>query len=246
MRIGAIVRRRSGARRLHALQEQSPLRRVDPRVKVLLSLLLSLAIMLPLSRLLVALVLYAVLLAWGGLLPIAGRLLWRLKWAFLILFVVDWLLVSLHLAILVSLRIVLLSGSFALLFATTTPEEFRLALQWARLPHRYAFSLGVTVQSLALIEGEWRSLIEAQQARGAWTPPTGWRHLGQTVRDLVALAVPAVVMTAHRAWSITEAAYARGFDSPARQPYRRLRMTGADWALLIGALVAAAGLAAWR
>ncbi len=176
MRIGSIVRLLSGARRLHALQEQSPLRRVDPRVKVLLSLLLSLAIMLPLSRLLVALALYAVLLAWGGLLPIAGRLLWRLKWAFLILFVVDWLLVSLHLAILVSLRIVLLSGSFALLFATTTPEEFRLALQWAAAPS-LCLQPGRHGAEPRADRGEWRSLIEAQQARGVdaahWLAPPG-------------------------------------------------------------------------
>lgn len=237
--------RRTATERLHALQERSPLRRVDPRVKVALGLALSLAIMLPLAKLPVALAFYGALLAWGRLLPLAGRLLWRLKWVLAILFVADWLLVSLELAVLVSLRIVLLSGSFALLFATTTPEEFRLALQWARMPHRYAFSLAVTVQSLALIEGEWRALIEAQQARGAWTPPTGWRHLGQTVRDLVALAVPAVVMTAHRAWSITEAAYARGFDAPSRHPYRQLRMRPADWALLAGALAVAVGLAAW-
>ena len=149
--------RRTATERLHALQERSPLRRVDPRVKVALGLALSLAIMLPLAKLPVALAFYGALLAWGRLLPLAGRLLWRLKWVLAILFVADWLLVSLELAVLVSLRIVLLSGSFALLFATTTPEEFRLALQWARMPHRYAFSLAVTVQSLALIEGEWRA-----------------------------------------------------------------------------------------
>ena len=222
------------------------MRRVDPRVKLVLSLALSLAIMLPVEKLLVLLLIYAAFLAWARLLPVAGRLLWRLKWVLVILFAVDWVLVSLALAVLVSLRVLLLSASFAIVFATTTPTEFRLALEWLRLPYRYAFSIGVAVQSLALIEQEWRTIIESQRARGAWTPPKGWRKLVESVRDAVALAVPAVVMTAHRAWSMTEAAYARGFDAPGRTSYRQLHMSWLDWTLLgaTGLLVAAFIL--WR
>jgi len=55
-----------------------------------------------------------------------------------------------------------------------------------------------------------------------------------------------VVMTAHRAWSMTEAAYARGFDAPGRQSYRQLRMGWLDWALLGAAGLLGAGLILWR
>ena len=106
MRAGAA--RRGVSDRLAALVVDSPLRRVDPRVKLALSLALSLAIMLPLKKLLVLLVIYAVFLAWARLLPVAGRLLWRLKWVLATLFIVDWVLVSFDLAVLVSLRVVLL------------------------------------------------------------------------------------------------------------------------------------------
>ena len=101
----------------------------------------------------------------GRLLPTAGRLVWRLKWTLLILFVLDWWLVSLDLAILITLRIVLLTGAFAILFATTMPEELRLALEWLRLPYRYAFSFSLALQSVGLFEAEWRTIREAQQAR---------------------------------------------------------------------------------
>ncbi len=244
MRAG--MTRRGVSDRLAALAVDSPLRRADPRVKLALSLALSLAIMMPMEKLLVLLVTYGVFLAWARLLQVAGRLLWRLKWILLILFIVDWVLVSFDLAVLVSLRILLLSASFALVFATTTPSEFRLALEWLRLPYRYAFSVGVAVQSLALIEQEWRTIIEAQRARGAWSPPSGWRRLVESVRDAVALAVPAVVMTVHRAWSMTEAAYARGFDAPGRKSFRQLRMGWLDWALLLAAGLLAAVLILWR
>jgi energy-coupling factor transporter transmembrane protein EcfT len=64
--------------------------------------------------------------------------------------------------------------------------------------------------------------------------------LATRVQELVALTVPAVVLTAKRAWGITEAAYARGFDSPHRRPYRQLALCRLDWLLLTGALVVAA------
>jgi len=45
------------------------------------------------------------------------------------------------------------------------------------------------------------------------------------------------VLTTKRAWSLTEAAYARGFDSPHRSSYRRLKMERLDWLLLTAAAI---------
>jgi energy-coupling factor transport system permease protein len=236
----------AGRTRNLALVEDSPLRRVDPRTKLALSLCASLAVMLPLEKLAVFMVLYALLLLWARLLPEAARQVWRLKWLLLVLFVVDWLFVSLDLAVIITLRLILLAGAFALFFATTTPSELRLALEWLRVPYRYAFSLSLAFQSVGLLDDEWRAIREAQQARGAWAPPTGWRDLLDRLRDLVALAVPAIVLTTKRAWAMTEAAYARGFDSPRRLPYRQLALGWLDWLLLAGTLAVAAILVLWR
>jgi len=242
------VIRLGGAGRVRslALVENSPLRRVDPRTKLALSLCASLAVMLSLEKLAVFMVLYFVLVLWARLLPEAARQVWRLKWVLLVLFVVDWIFVSLDLALIITLRLILLAGAFSLFFATTTPAELRLALEWMRVPHRYAFSISLAFQSVGLLDDEWRSIREAQQARGAWSQPTGWRDLMATVRDLVSLAVPAVVMTTKRAWAMTEAAYARGFDSPRRRPYRKLAMGWLDGALLAGAVLVMVTLILWR
>ena len=236
----------SGRTRSLALVEDSPLRRADPRTKLALSLCASLAVMLSLEKLAIFMGLYVLLLLWARLLPEAARQVWRLKWVLLVLFVVDWLIISPELAIIITLRLILLAGAFALFFATTTPGELRLALEWMRVPYRYAFSLTVAFQSVGLLDDEWRGIREAQQARGAWAPPSGWRNLVGKVGDMVALAVPAIVMTTKRAWGMTEAAYARGFDSPRRRPYRRLRMGWLDGLLLAGTLAVAAGLLLWR
>jgi len=101
-------------------------------------------------------------------------------------------------------------------------------------------------QSVALLDEEWRAIREAQRARGAWTPLSGWRNIRQQIADLVALAVPAIVMTTKRAWAMTEAAYARGFDSPHRRPWRGLAMQRLDWLLLWITASFSAALLLWR
>jgi energy-coupling factor transport system permease protein len=237
----------AGRTRALVLVEHSPLRRVDPRTKLALSLCASLAVMLPLEKLAVFMGLYVVLLLWARLLPAAARQVWRLKWVLLVLFVVDWVFVSLELAVIITLRLILLAGAFALFFSTTTPAELRLALEWLRVPYRYAFSISLAFQSVGLLDDEWRTIREAQRARGAWSSTgSSWREMIRRTGDLVALAVPAVVLTTKRAWSMTEAAYARGFDSPHRRPYRQLAMHWLDWVLLAGTVAVAVALLLWR
>jgi energy-coupling factor transporter transmembrane protein EcfT len=214
---------------------ESPLRLADPRVRMAISMAVSLAVMLPLERLLLYLLFYASLLLWGRLARPVMEQIWRLKWALLFLFIIDWLVVDLNLAIMVTLRVLLLASSFVFLVYTTTPGELRLALEWLRLPSRYAFSLSVAFQSMNLLAGEWRSIREAQQARGAWQPFewAGWRNVPAQVRELVALTVPAIVLTTKRAWAMTEAAHARGFDAPHRRSFYQLAMGWGDWLLLL-------------
>jgi biotin transport system permease protein len=220
------------------LVEASPLRRVDPRVKLIMGLCASLTVMLPLERLVIFMLGYALLLGWARLIPTAARQIWRIRCLLVILFVLDLWLVNLELALAVTLRLVLLAGVFSLLVATTTPRELSLALEGLRLPYRYAFSLGLAFQNLSLPDEEWRMIEDAQRSRGALPAITGWRQIFSQARNLVAITVPAIVMTTKRAWMITEAAYARGFDSPHRRPYHKLALNVYDWLLLGGMLLA--------
>jgi len=221
----------------------SPLRRVDPRAKLVLSLCASLAVMLPLPRMLIFTLLYAVFLLGVRLSSLAVRHIWRLKWLLIALFVMDWIFVGLDLAVIVTLRLALLVSVFVLFVNTTTPEELRSALERLGVPERYAFSLSLAFQSVDLLRGEWQAIREAQMARGVWTPILGrWRDLTVGLRELVMLTVPAIVLTTRRAWAMTEAACMRGFEAPHRRPYRVLRMRTADWLLIGGALAVVGGL----
>ncbi len=226
-----------GKTRSIQLNEASPLRHLDPRSKLFVSIALSLAVMLPLDKLIIFIGVCIIFIAWARLLPAMLRQTWQLRWILFFLFVIDWWLVSLELATVITLRLVLLSGVFALFFSTTSTNELSMALESLRIPYRYAFSINLAFQSIGLLQEEWQAIREAQQSRGILVKFDGIRQLIKQVNDLIALTVPAIVLTTRRAWAITEAAYSRGFDSPQRISYYQLHMKWLDW-LFIGLILA--------
>lgn len=229
------------------LIEASPLRRVDARVKLALGLATSAAVMLPLVPLALAVAAYAGLLTAGRLLPAAAAPLRRLAPLLVLLFALDWLFVDLSFALLITLRLVLLVTAFTLLVATTTPDELRLALERLGLPTRLAFALGSAYRSLAQLEREWRTIEEAQRARGI-APLAGGARLPwrRRLTGLLALVVPAVVLATQRAWALTEAATMRGLESPHQPRPAPAPLAGRDRRLLAGAALLLALLVALR
>ncbi len=234
-------RGRGGHRRLVRLRGNSPLRRMDARVKVALTLLISAAAMLPLPRLLVFAAGFVAFMAYARLLSEIAYQVRRLAWMLIVLFALDWAFIGLDFAILITFRIVLVVSCSTLLLATTTPEEFRQALLTLGVPYRYAFVLSLAFQSVPLMTAELRNIREAQQARGALPQRRGWQQWLAQSWDMVALAVPAVVLTARRAWALTEAAHARGLDTPHRTSARPRGIRWHDWVLVavtMGSMIA--------
>lgn len=214
------------------LREDSPLRALDPRTKLVISLSASIAVMSTLDRLAIYFCFYLLFTAWARLIPEMARQVWRLKWVLIIIFLVDWWVVSLELATIIVLRLTLLAGVFSLFFSTTTANELSLALEHLRVPYRYAFSIKMAFQSVSLIQEEWNAIREAQFSRGLQLKFKGFRELFNKIGELIAFTVPAIVLTTRRAWALTESAYARGFDSPKRISYYFLKMQSKDWFLI--------------
>ena len=226
-----------GRARQLALVEDSPLRHADPRTKLFLSLAVSLVVMTSIERLLIFIGVYVLFLFWARLLTPTVQHIWRLKWVLILLFAFDWWIISLDHAILICLRLTLLTGVFALFFSTTNTRELGLALEKLRVPYRYAFSLSLAFQSLGLLDDEWRAIREAQSSRGALPNFSSFWKFVTNVGDLISLTVPAIVLTTKRAWAITEASYARGFDSPHRVSYHTLAFTRLDFLLIAGTFI---------
>ena len=235
-----------GKTRSIQLNQASPLRKLDPRSKLFVSIALSLAVMLPLEKLVIFLIVYTLFIIWARLFPAMVRQIWQLRWILLFLFLIDWWLVSLDLAMVITLRLILLSGVFALFFSTTSTNELSLALEGLKIPYRYAFSISLAFQSIGLLQEEWQAIREAQQSRGILVKFDGIKQLVKLVSDLIALTVPAIVLTTRRAWAITEAAYSRGFDSPNRLSYNQLKMNWWDWLFIAIVIAVMAAFILWR
>jgi len=228
------------------LCEESPLRKMDPRSKLFMSLIVSLVVMFPLERLAIFFALYLGFMLWAGLFSRFIHQVYRLKWVLIVLFIVDWLAVSPELAGEITLRLVLITSVFTTLIATTTPGELGLAFEALHFPYRLSFSINLAFQSLGLLQEEWNAIWEAQKSRGILPSLNSFKNLYQRVGDLVALTVPAIVLTTRRAWAITECAYARGFDSPKRAPFYTLRLHWPDWAAMLIPLSLVLALYLWR
>lgn len=228
------------------LEEASPLRNFDPRAKLFLSLCASVVVMLPLQRLVVFLGIYLLFIIWSRLFFRFLKQLDKIKWILIILFIVDWLVVSLQLAVEVTLRLTVITSVFTMLISTTTPGELALALERLGLPYRFAFSIKLAFQSLGILEQEWQAIWEAQKSRGVLSDIMNIRTIFTKLGDLVSLTVPAIVLATKQAWVITESATARGFDSPMRKPYHQLSFTTRDWVLSIISAGLVAMLIFWR
>ena len=229
------------------LVERSFLRRADARAKLGLGLAASAAVMLPLAPLALVAAAFAAFLAAARLGPAAAAQLRRIAPLLLVLFAVDWLVIGAGFALLITLRLAILVTAFTVLVCTTTPDELRLALERLGLPHRLAFALASAYRSLGALQEEWRTIVEAQQARGVLTlaadTSSGWR---ERLRAASGLVVPAIVLATQRAWALTEAASVRGLDAPHRRRPAPAPLGGVDRALLGAAVAMLVTVVAWR
>jgi energy-coupling factor transporter transmembrane protein EcfT len=234
-------------RALHLI-ETSPLRYADPRAKLALGIGASAAVALPLERLAVCCLGFALLVVAGGLTePVAHRL--SRATAFLAaLFFIDALVLGLAFAALITLRLALLLSAFTLVLATTTSDELRAALERLMVPRRFAFTFATAFCSVAFFEDELRGILEAQRARGMFADPLHARPKSWRARleALVPLAVPAIVLATKRAWAIHEAAAARGFDHPDARCGQDLKFRALDYGLLGAPAALMVALLVWQ
>jgi len=225
-----------GRREIGQIVGQSPLRAVDARIKLAIVLIMTAASMLPLQRLAVLIVALVGFIAYARLLSRSAKQVWRIRWLLVALFALDSAFIGLEFAVLITVRFVVIVSVSTLLVATTTPEEFRQALIGLAVPYHLAFALGLAFQSVPLMGDEWRHIHEAQRARGVLRVADNWRDQLRQLTDLVALAVPAIVLTTQRAWALTESVHARGFGSPKHRRSEVSRPAARDWLLAGGTL----------
>jgi len=118
-------------------------------------------------------------------------------------------------AIATSVRFLTLVSSFSIFFLTTSPDDLGLALQRARLP--YAFCFAFTTAGLELDRGSFLS----------------------RVRKYIPILIPLIVGAIRRSLEMAEAMESRAFGAKdVRTNLYELEMSGRDWMVLIISLFA--------
>lgn len=230
-----------------SIVDDSPLRCIDPRVKLAASVLFC-GFAVPLSGWGLYILLAATLagLASARLLRSSLRLLRRLALAIVLLFILQALLKDIGFAVDMACRILVASLSFCFLLFSTTPEELAVALRKIGLSARWAHSAVLMVEQAPLILAEFVQIRETYRQRFGRCDSSG--GLISRVRSVLRMArrimAPAIVMSIHRAWAMSEAAYARGFESPNPTIFRDGRLGWRDWLFVL--CVAAVIAAAWQ
>jgi len=246
----------------------SLLHRLDPRMKLVLTLFFIVLVFLPQN--------------WWGFLPVLAflaaivalsrlpvRLLWRsikpilfliaFTAALNVLYVHDgttlfqWRFIhittgGLNNAAFIAVRILCLVVGSSLLTYTTTPtaltdaiERLLAPLKWIRInPHELAMMMTIALRFIPTLMEETDKIMSAQKARGADMESGG---LLQRVRALIPILIPLFVSSFRRAYDLAMAMECRCYQGgEGRTRMKQLHTAPRDWVALGVYLLVAAGI----
>ncbi|APX34234.1 hypothetical protein BH708_17695 [Brachybacterium sp. P6-10-X1] len=109
----------------------------------------------------------------------------------------------------VTLKYVAVLPSVLLFVATTRPPEFASSLARIGVPYRIAYAVSLALRYIPDVQREFRTISQAQQARGLDT--TGDVDLRLRIRNLTSVLTPLLLGTFDRIESVSAAMELRGF-----------------------------------
>jgi energy-coupling factor transport system permease protein len=215
--------------------------RLDPRSKLVMSIVCAAASLMFLKIIPLVLVLVCVL-------PIIGAAKSLRRWSksmrgllvligFIVIF--NTLLTSvdhpLSHSLALALRLIALMTSFSIFFLTVHPDHLSQALIQMHVKFEFAFAMSMAMRYVPTLGQETYAIMDAQKARGVELDKG---NLVKRIRNTVPIIVPLIVVSIRRALSIAESMESRGFGSTTRRTYMdSLRFGRADWLVVGGALV---------
>ncbi|MCS7142725.1 MAG: energy-coupling factor transporter transmembrane protein EcfT [Aigarchaeota archaeon] len=130
-----------------------------------------------------------------------------------------------------AVRFIAFISSFTLFFLTTSPDEVGLTLQHLRVPPLYTFTLVMAIKFAPLLADEVQMIIDAQRSRGVeFERGNPIRRL----RSLFAVFIPLIVNALRRSYELAEALEVKCFGAnEKRTSYRTLKFGRRD-ALTMG------------
>lgn len=215
------------------------MRTLDPRAKLIASLVVAALIVAGQDFLRLSLVasLISLLILIEGLTGNALRILRTLAPMLLLTFGLSLPGLGLEIASFVTLRFATLAALFFVYFQTTLPEDLGGSLAQSGVPYPFAFVLQGGMQFVPVMARKARAISDAQRARGL--------SLERGIRDwsgYLALLAPLLVQAFKTGDELAEAMEARGFGAPRRVFLREYHWRAADFAVVAAALIIGAVL----
>jgi energy-coupling factor transport system permease protein len=227
----------------------SPLHRMDPRVKFLMTMVLfTLSIMfLDLIPLLIVFTLQIPIVIYGRI--------WR-EWlkslkggAFLAVIIFTTNLASFYFfrgmtisgdiveySLSLTLRFLSLITSFSLFFLTTSPDKLSLALEKARVPYEFNFAFITAIRFVPVLADEAQTIMDAQRSRGLELDKGGFLS---RIRKYIPILLPLIINSIRRSLELAEAMESRAFGATKdRTNLYELKMMGSDYIALFLVILA--------
>ncbi|MEM3712032.1 MAG: energy-coupling factor transporter transmembrane component T [Thermoproteota archaeon] len=219
-------------------RKDSPIHRLDPRSKFLLSIvLMSFSIVFIDIRVLLAVLVLQLLLLWSA--KAFKEWVYSLRgliFFFLIIFATQLFFGgTIFTGIALSIRLVVLSSSMSWFFLSSTPEDIGRAMSSARLPIELTFSFVMAIRFIPVIYDEFQSIYDAQRSRGLELEKGGFRT---RIRNLMPILIPLLVGTIRRTYEIADAMEARAFGASSRRTsYKPLKFKKGDYFLCLVSVI---------
>jgi len=216
----------------------SPFSKLDPRVKLLVSLEFFVLSLLASTVTAIGIILLAILMiaAVAKSLRRIGRTIAFSGLFAVFIFAVNFLFgLGLLDAILYSVRFLAIISSTSLFFVTTSPDELEQIMKWMRVPRDIVFAFVTAVRFIPVVMLDAFQIMDAQKSRGLEFEKG---NIVRRVRNLVPILIPLVVNSVIRSGELAEAMESRAYGStPKPTSLYGMRMRWYDMLITLASLL---------
>lgn len=212
----------------------SPFHRLDPRVKLIISIELFVLSLFASSLIAIGLLL-VVVVAIAGLARSVRRVLRTM--VFSLLFAAFILVINLlfglgivH-ALVYAMRFLAIISSTSLFFITTSPDELEQIMKWLKFPRDVVFAFVTAVRFIPVVMLDAFQIMDAQRSRGLELDKGG---LFTRARNMIPILVPLVVNSVIRSGELAEAMESRAYGAiPRPTSLYAMGLRWYDWVVLV-------------
>jgi len=212
----------------------SPFHKLDPRVKLVISIEFFVLSILAGSIIAVGVLLVSILgiAAFAKSLRRVGRtMVFSLLFAGIIFAINVFFGLGLLHALVYALRFLAIISSTSLFFVTTSPDELEQIMKWMRVPRDVVFAFVTAVRFIPVVMLDAFQIMDAQKSRGLELEKGS---LLTRVRNMVPILIPLVVNSVIRSGELAEAMESRAYGAiPKPTSLYGMKLKWYDWAVLL-------------